>query len=88
MTTHYKCKCHPYSPFHWNRPDYPQHIQWGRVQLAANNGQSSSETVNRKRAEGIDIATIPGLSNRKNTYQLNPKQFHVYSKASAPKGKK
>lgn len=83
MTTRYKCNCHPFSAFHWNRPDYPAQIEWSRVQKAAEHGLISSATVNRKRAEGVDVATIHGLSNKQPHHDINPRRFHVYSKAKS-----
>lgn len=53
------------------------------IQRAAVAGKNSSATVNRKRADGIDTSTIPGLSNKKQAHDTNPKRFHVYSKAKA-----
>lgn len=53
------------------------------LQRAAHHGQVSSATVNRKRADGIDTSTIPGLSNKRPSHDIDPKRFHVYSKAKA-----
>lgn len=53
------------------------------IQRAAVAGKNSSATVNRKRGEGKDLSTIPGLSNRKQAHEMRPKHFHVYSKAKA-----
>lgn len=85
MTTRYKCKCHPHSAFHWMRDDYPQQIEWTKVQRSAETSVSSSNAVNNKRADGIDVATIHNLSKAKQAHQIDPRRFHVYSKAK-PKG--
>lgn len=53
------------------------------IQRSAVTGKNASATVNRKRAEGIDTSTIPGLSNKRPSHDNNPKRFHVYSKAKA-----
>lgn len=81
MTTPYKCKCHPHSAFHWMRDDYPQKISWSHAQKAADHSAISSNTVNAKRAYGVDVATIHGLSKAKQAHKIDPKRFHVYSKA-------
>lgn len=53
------------------------------IQRSAVTGKNASATVNRKRAQGIDMSTIPGLSNKTQAHDTNPKRFHVYSKAKA-----
>jgi hypothetical protein len=52
-------------------------------QRAADHGKAASTTVNRKRAAGIDMSTIPGLSDKKQAHDINPKRFQVYSKEKA-----
>ena len=53
------------------------------IQRSLAQGKAASATVNRKRAEGVDMSTIQGLSNKKQAHDTNPKRFHVYSKAKA-----
>lgn len=77
----YKCKCHPLSAFHWRNPDRPRMIDWSGLNRAQVSSTSSSTVVNAKRATGVDVATIHGLSNKKQAMKLDPKHFHVFMKA-------
>lgn len=73
-----KCKCHPLSPFNW-RGTKPV-IDWGQVQRAKNSSASTTDVVNRNRANGIDIShRMPGGTDR----PLDPKLFHVFSLAKS-----
>lgn len=56
-------------------------IQWTDINRAHISSASSSAVVNAKRANGVDIAHIYGLSNKSQPVKLDPKHFHVYSKA-------
>jgi hypothetical protein len=45
--------------------------------------QSQTQVVERSRAMGISLGTIPNLSNKAQTI-INVRQFSVYSKAGRP----
>jgi hypothetical protein len=45
--------------------------------------QSQTQVVERNRAQGIAIGTIPNLSNKAQAI-INVRQFMVYSKAGRP----
>jgi hypothetical protein len=81
-----RCSCHPYSAFHWRDPDYPAFINWQAMNKNQIASERSSETVNAKRAEGVDVAFIPGLSTRTLQIRIEPRLFHVFTKAR-PHGK-
>jgi len=42
---------------------------------------NSSAVVNAKRATGVDVATVHGLSNKQHPMKLDAKHFHVFMKA-------
>jgi hypothetical protein len=72
----YTCKCGPLSPFHWHGKA-PQ-LDWGQLDRARASSEATSKVVDRNRANGIDIGhRMPGGITR----NLDPKQFHVFSKA-------
>lgn len=77
----YRCSCHPLAAFHWRDPDYPTHINWSEINKAQVASDRSTATVNNKRATGLDVATVHGLSNRHHPMQLDPRRFHVFMKA-------
>ena len=78
-----RCSCHPYSAFHWADPGYPGMIKWTDINRAHISSASSSAVVNAKRANGVDIAHIYGLSSKSQPVKLDPRRFHVYSKAKS-----
>lgn len=45
--------------------------------------QSQTQVIERNRAQGISIGTIPNLSNKAQNI-INVRQFTVYSKAGRP----
>lgn len=73
-----KCKCHPQSAFHWNRPDYKPSIVWSKHSLSDQLSAASSAHVNKMRAQGKDVIVVSGLNT--NTY--NPKKYVVERKAA------
>lgn len=50
------------------------------IQVAANRSKTVTESVNRMRAEGKDVSTIPGLSDRSEKRRRDPKRFVVGKK--------
>jgi hypothetical protein len=76
----YRCRCHQHSAFHWRDPSYPGQIDWGDVKKMSVASDRSSEVVNAKRATGVDVAHLYGLSNRQQVTKLDPKRFHVFSR--------
>ncbi len=50
------------------------------IQKSANNSKAMTESVNRMRANGKDLSTIPGLSDRSDRHQRDPKRFVVGKK--------
>lgn len=76
-----RCSCPPLSAFHWRDPGYVGQIQWSELNKSQVASERSSEVVNAKRAEGVDVAHIHGLSDASEKRQLDPRRFHVYSKA-------
>lgn len=83
----YRCSCHPLAAFHWRDPAYPGLIQWADLNKAQIASERSAETVNAKRATGVDVATVHGLSSKPYTIKLDPKHFHVFMKAVTGHGK-
>lgn len=77
------CKCHPQSAFHWNHPDYKPSIDWSDLKRNAQISEISSRTINEARGKGIDLATVHGLSKAVHAHQLDPRRFHVYSRAGS-----
>lgn len=77
----YKCSCAPGSAFHWRDPNYKTHINWRELNKAQISSERSSQLVNDQRALGIDVATISGLSKIPRKVQVDPKRFHIYTKA-------
>ncbi len=82
----YRCRCHPQSAFHWRDERYVQMICWQDANKAQVASERSTQVVNAKRATGMDVATIHGLSDRPQVRKLDPKHFHVFMKA-IPSGK-
>lgn len=76
-----KCSCSTQSAFHWNHPDYQASIDWRSLSRNAQISEVSSRTVNEARGKGIDLAPVHGLSRSMHTHVLDPKRFHVYSRA-------
>ncbi len=47
------------------------------IQVAANRSKTVTESVNRMRAKGKDLSTIPGLSDRSEKHERDPKRLVV-----------
>lgn len=47
------------------------------IQRNADKSKTVTESVNRMRAEGKDVSTIPGLSDRSSRHERDPKRFLV-----------
>jgi len=77
----YTCKCHPLSAFHWRDPSRPRLIDWSDLRVSQVSSVNSSAVVNAKRATGVDVATVHGLSNKRHPMKLDAKHFHVFMKA-------
>jgi hypothetical protein len=77
----YRCTCHPQSAFRWREPGYQALIQWSDLQQSAVSSQKSTEVINDKRAVGKDLSTVHGLSNKVPMRVLDPRHFHVFTKA-------
>lgn len=76
MTHRYTCKCHPLSAFHWHGKK-PQ-LDWGQLDRNRATSEATTRVVDRNRAAGIEIGhRMPGGITR----ALDPKKFHVFSKA-------
>lgn len=77
-----KCNCPPDSPFNWRHDHSPSvfakdpHFRGHGAVMS----QSQTQVVERNRAQGISIGTIPNLSNKAQTI-ISPRQFSVYSRA-------
>ena len=50
------------------------------IQVLANKSKNVTESVNRMRAKGKDLSTIPGLSDRSEKHERDPKRFVVGKK--------
>lgn len=50
------------------------------IQLSATRSKTVTESVNRMRAKGKDLSTIPGLSDRSEKHERDPKRFVVGKK--------
>ena len=80
-----KCNCPPDSPFKWRHDHSPSvfakdpHFRGHGAVMS----QSQTQVVERNRAQGISIGTIPNLSNKAQNI-INVRQFTVYSKAGRP----
>ncbi len=77
----YQCSCHPLSAFNWRDPDWPRLIDWSDLGRSQSSSKHSSAVVNAKRATGIDVATVHGLSKNQRPLILDPKHFYVFMKA-------
>jgi len=80
-----KCRCPSDSPFLWKHDHTPSvflkdpHFRGHGAVMS----QSQTQVVERNRAQGIAIGTIPNLSNKAQAI-INVRQFMVYSKAGRP----
>jgi hypothetical protein len=80
-----KCRCPSDSPFHWKHDTGPTvfakdpHFRGHGATMS----QSQTQVVERNRAQGISLGTIPNLSNKAQAI-INVRQFMVYSKAGRP----
>ena len=50
------------------------------IQRNADKSKTVTESVNRMRAKGKDLSTIPGLSDRSEKHERDPKRFVVGKK--------
>jgi len=77
-----KCRCSVDSPFMWKHNHSPSvfakdpHFRGHGAVMS----QSQTQVVERSRAQGISLGTIPNLSNKAQT-TINVRQFTVYSRA-------
>jgi len=77
-----KCRCPVDSPFMWKHDHSPSvflkdpHFRGHGATMS----QSQTQVVERNRAQGISIGTIPNLSSKAQNI-INVRQFSVYSKA-------
>ncbi len=80
-----KCRCPVDSPFMWRHDNSPtvfakdSHFRGAGAVMS----QSQTQVIERNRAQGISIGTIPNLSNKAQNI-INVRQFTVYSKAGRP----
>ena len=80
-----KCRCPVDSPFMWKHNHTPSvfakdsHFRGHGAVMS----QSQTQVVERNRAQGIAIGTIPNLSNKAQNI-INVRQFTVYAKAGKP----
>ena len=80
-----KCRCPVDSPFMWKHDHRPSvfakdsHFRGHGAVMS----QSQTQVVERNRAQGIAIGTIPNLSNKAQNI-INVRQFTVYAKAGKP----
>lgn len=80
-----KCRCNHDSPFMWKHDHTPTvflkdpHFRGAGAVMS----QSQTQVVERNRAQGISIGTIPNLSSKAQNI-INVRQFTVYSKAGRP----
>lgn len=72
---HVGCKCPPASPFRWR--EQPCELDWGQLQRSAETSAATSLYVNTQRGKGIE----PGAAGKGTPRDVNPKQFHIYSRA-------
>lgn len=76
MTRRYRCNCSPLSAFHWH--GQPAELDWGQLERSRVTSEATSRVVDTNRAKGIEMGQrLPGGTLR----ALDPKKFHVYSKA-------
>ena len=78
-----KCKCNHDSPFLWKHDHSPSvFLQDAHFRgHGATMSQSQTQVVERNRAQGISLGTIPNLSNKSVQNTISVRQFTVYSKA-------
>jgi hypothetical protein len=78
-----KCKCNHDSPFLWKHDHSPSvfakdsHFRGHGAVMS----QSQTQVVERSRAQGISLGTIPNLSNKSVQSTISVRQFSVYSRA-------
>lgn len=78
-----KCKCNHDSPFMWKHDHSPSvfakdsHFRGHGAVMS----QSQTQVVERSRAMGISLGTIPNLSNKSTQTTISVRQFSVYSRA-------
>jgi len=78
-----KCKCNHDSPFLWKHDHSPSvflqdaHFRGHGAVMS----QSQTQVVERSRAMGISLGTIPNLSNKSVQSTISVRQFSVYSRA-------
>jgi len=79
----FKCNCPVDSPFHWKHDTSPTvflkdaHFRGHGATMS----QSQTQVVERSRAQGISLGTIPNLSNKSVQSTISVRQFSVYSRA-------
>jgi hypothetical protein len=78
-----KCKCNHDSPFLWKHDHSPSvFLQDAHFRgHGATMSQSQTQVVERSRAQGISLGTIPNLSNKSVQSTISVRQFSVYSRA-------
>jgi len=78
-----QCKCNHDSPFLWKHDHSPSvfakdpHFRGHGAVMS----QSQTQVVERSRAQGISLGTIPNLSNKSVQSTISVRQFSVYSRA-------
>jgi hypothetical protein len=78
-----KCRCPVDSPFMWKHDHSPSvfakdsHFRGHGATMS----QSQTQVVERSRAQGISLGTIPNLSNKSVQSTISVRQFSVYSRA-------
>jgi len=79
----FKCNCPVDSPFHWKHDHSPSvFLQDAHFRgHGATMSQSQTQVVERSRAQGISLGTIPNLSNKSVQSTISVRQFSVYSRA-------
>lgn len=79
----FKCKCPVDSPFMWKHDHRPSmflkdnHFRGHGAVMS----QSQTQVVERSRAMGISLGTIPNLSAKSAQTTISVRQFSVYSRA-------
>jgi len=80
------CKCHPDSPFHWERNKRPSIFMEGRTNQSAMQSIKQSAVVEREREAGRDISHIAGLSKTDRVQKITDfKRFAIFSLAKPSK---
>lgn len=80
-----KCNCPPDSPFMWKHDHNPSIFREDHYFRGANAvmSQSQSQRVERNRAEGISIGSIPNLSWKAQN-KIYEREFPAQSKVARP----